>query len=600
MGKPMKSRRIHAVLALMAGMKQKKILGVCLLIIVSTLLLFVRHYFEKTSAMMKDEVADSMLQAVRQVESNIAYRLSKVKETSDSLVKNIELYERLGRLPEDDTVQVQIADAVQLTNTIQSLESRNEVWKIRLFVEERKLYASDNLTFYNLRTIEGQAWFKQAVEKLGASVWLPTQRIHYLNATESVRVIPLVRTIKHPENFSHIIGLLSVDMPERLVSSVLESVKFEGVDIAIYDRNGTIVSHPNSEFIGKSMDAGRWGRISSLEEGIVEDAAGGEYMIFRVLEGTDWKIAARIPSAKISAGNERYATISTLVIVISCLILFIMVVIFIFAAITESTVRKIRNMTVMIKKEGIDAEIGQTDNGSGSIISLESNVNRLIGTIKHLTVEAYSANAREREAQLRALQAQINPHFLYNTLDTINWMAIRRDADEISTIVNSLAQYFRLSLSKGKDIVTVADEINLAKSYLEIQKHRFHEMFEYEIEVQPELLIRKIPKLSLQPIIENALLHGIQQLEGARGQLRIEGCLTDSGYRLAVIDNGVGMDGTTLAMLSNMDMQEERQSYGLFNVKERIELYFGSTSDVVIESRLHEGTRVEIRVTEDR
>ncbi|TLS51806.1 sensor histidine kinase [Paenibacillus antri] len=592
-------RRLRPLFDVLAGMKMKRIWLVYLILIFLPTLLFARYYFVKSSSILKDEVADSMLQAVRQVESNIAYRMSKVRETSDSLMKNIEIYERLGRSPQEDTMLAQIEDQTQLSNMIQALENRNEVWKIRLFVEDRKMYASDNLTFYRLSSVQREPWYPEAERALGAPVWLDTQEIRYLNALQRTAVIPQVRVIKHPADFSHIIGLLAVDMPERLLSSVLADVQLAGGSIAVYDGGGTVVSHPDSGLIGSFMERERWESLRGQEEGIAVDGDGGEYFIFKTIAGTDWKVVARIPAANLASGNERYATTTTFVIVVICLILFILVVFFVFGVITETTIRKIRNIGVMIKKEGIDADLEHAETGQGSILGLESNVHRLIGTMRHLMKETYSANAREREAQLRALQAQINPHFLYNTLDTINWMAIRRDADEISDIVTSLAQYFRLSLNKGKDIVTVEDEINLAQSYLDIQTSRFHDLFDYEIDVEPDLLSRTIPKLSLQPIIENALLHGIQQLSDRKGRLRIEGRATEQGYRLTVTDNGVGMSEEKAAALGEPgEDRQDAKSYGLFNVRERIELYFGKASEVVVESRLGEGTKVEIRVVD--
>lgn len=135
--------------------------------------------------------------------------------------------------------------------------------------------------------------------------------------------------------------------------------------------------------------------------------------------------------------------------------------------------------------------------------------------------ETYQSKVQEREAQLRALQAQINPHFLYNTLDTINWIAIGHNAPEISNMINGLAKYFRLSLNKGRDLVSVTDELNLAKVYLEIQQSRFPKSFEVHFIIEDGLDDLEMPKLTLQPIVENALLHGIRKSKGKTGTILI-------------------------------------------------------------------------------
>ncbi|SDE25523.1 two-component system, sensor histidine kinase YesM [Paenibacillus sp. UNCCL117] len=576
----------------------KKVWIAYVAIILLPALLFIKLYLDRSSNLLKQEVTHSILQAIRQVESNISYRLSKVKEASDSLIMNPDLHQMVGRPAEEDTLQVQIEDQRHLYKLIVGEENGSEVRKVRLFVAGRKIYASDHVNFYDLDTVKGEDWFASVAAKNGAVYWLDTVYYKYSNAEEGQHILSLARTVKEPRDYAKVAGLLVVDMPERIISSVLQTVQFPKMDLAVIDASGKVLSHLDASRIGTWIEPEVWELARQEAEGIAVDEKRQEFVIYKTIPSTGWKVVSRISEEQILASNDKYNRASTLVIAISLLVLFIFAVIAIVAVITEATIKRIRQIGAMIKKEGIDTLDDGMQHDQLTILGLEKSVGVLIHMIKNLANETYSAKAKERDAQLRALQAQINPHFLYNTLDTINWMAIRRDADEISSIVNSLAQYFRLSLNKGRDMVTIHDELNLAAAYLDIQRNRFADVFDYRFEMEESLYELPIPKLSLQPLIENALLHGLQQTPMERqGLLIVEGGLTDYGYRIAVVDNGVGMEEGKLAALLREDDGDERLSYGLYNVNQRIKLFAGASSGVFIRSKAGEGTVAEIRVT---
>ncbi|MNC23336.1 Sensor histidine kinase YehU [compost metagenome] len=215
--------------------------------------------------------------------------------------------------------------------------------------------------------------------------------------------------------------------------------------------------------------------------------------------------------------------------------------------------------------------------------------------------ESYRVKVKEREAELRALQAQINPHFLYNALDMINWSAIAHGAEDTSQMIEALALYFRLSLNKGKDHVSVADELNLARVYLEIQQSRFPSTFTFHISQEPGLEQCTVPKLTLQPIVENALLHGIRRSKEKKGTIRIAAERDGEDVLLTVSDDGIGMEEETAKRLlleppPDVKADGSGSSYGLFNVNERIRIFAGEASGLSIETAPGMGTRVEVRL----
>ena len=203
-----------------------------------------------------------------------------------------------------------------------------------------------------------------------------------------------------------------------------------------------------------------------------------------------------------------------------------------------------------------------------------------------------------RKAELMVLQSQINPHFLYNTLDAITWLAEAGEQETVVKMVGSLSGFFRTSLNQGKDIVTLAEELQHIRSYLEIQKIRYQDILEYDIDVSDEFGDVKIPKITLQPLVENAIYHGIKNKRGG-GKISVTAKSDSGDLRIYVRDDGVGMDEERLhAVLDGIfeKKPEEKDIYGLYNVNERIRLYFGEEYGITLSSEKGIGTESVVRL----
>lgn len=228
---------------------------------------------------------------------------------------------------------------------------------------------------------------------------------------------------------------------------------------------------------------------------------------------------------------------------------------------------------------------------------LGQSFNTMIGEIAKLLDQVYVEQQKKREAEFRILQAQIKPHFLYNTLDTIHWMAHEKGASDIVGIVDALTRLFRISLSKGRDVIRLEEELEHVTSYLVIQKIRYLDKFDYTIQVDPGLLALPVVKLTLQPLVENALYHGIKEKVGP-GRLTVSARQEGAQLVLAVVDNGAGMTPETLASLErNLSQREEpsAQGFGVFSVHHRIRLVFGEGWGLSYQSILGQGTTVTVR-----
>lgn len=241
--------------------------------------------------------------------------------------------------------------------------------------------------------------------------------------------------------------------------------------------------------------------------------------------------------------------------------------------------------------------------GEDEIGELGRGYNAMIMHIKDLIERVYKLHISEKEAELKALQAQINPHFLYNTLDTIFWKANKKQVPEISEMVYALSKIFRLSLNRGEDITTVAQEKELIHNYLVLQQIRFKEKLSYQINFDPRIMSLSIPKLILQPFVENAIIHGIEGQESG-GRITINGRLENDRMVFKISDDGVGMPEEKITqVLINRDHKQNIPSatvvsggYAIGNVLERLELYYHSDYDLQFDSRPGCGTTVTIKI----
>lgn len=287
------------------------------------------------------------------------------------------------------------------------------------------------------------------------------------------------------------------------------------------------------------------------------------------------------------------------------LLLFVLILlgaVFISRKIANSIKKPIQNLCHMTKLAGKgDFDVRAEDiNDNDEIEELNDSFNGMVEKIGDLVEDIRIEQLNLRVAELKLLQSQINPHFLYNTLDTILWLAEMKRTEEVVHMVMTLSNFFRSTLSKGRDYITIKEEEAHVRSYLEIQQFRYQDILEYHIEIDPELYEYEILKLTLQPLVENALYHGIKnKREG--GKITVTGRREGENIRLDVTDNGVGMSPERLEYIRKVIIGEEEEDssgsgFGLFNVAQRITLNYGRPYGLSIESEYSEGTCVTVLI----
>jgi len=349
--------------------------------------------------------------------------------------------------------------------------------------------------------------------------------------------------------------------------------------------------------MGKQMEEGS--RVAENEK-VLEDIRGTsevveervqDYMLFEVKQAEQ-------------QFQENQARFTRLVIIylilLPCVIGFSFAAAWIISASIYIPIKKLHDVTTTITKTDLQALV--TSANVDEITELGMSFNIMIGKIRQLLDAKIKEQENLKKAELKALQAQINPHFLYNTLDTIVWMAEANKTGQVIEIVRALSSFFRIALSKGRDWITIEQEIEHVRSYLTIQKMRYRDILDFKIEVDDDILNGTILKLTLQPLVENALYHGIKnKRDGGTITVRAR-CAGENLILLDVQDDGVGLTPYKLARIQaaieddSDDISFKESGFGLENVNKRIKLYYGKQYGLTVESRYQEGTRVTVAI----
>ena len=298
--------------------------------------------------------------------------------------------------------------------------------------------------------------------------------------------------------------------------------------------------------------------------------------------------------AQLDEQNTRTLKISILISVITAIVSWLFT-----GAASKNVIGPIQKLCKQTSRvaEG-DFTVNTKIQSDDEIAVLTESFNDMTKEIGVLVDDIKKQQVNLRITEIKLLQAQINPHFLYNTLDAIVWLAEEKKTAEVVSMVTSLSEFFRTTLSAVRDFITVKEEESHIKSYLKIQQFRYEDILEYEVSIQPEIYEYKIPKLTLQPLVENALYHGIKNKRG-KGKICITGKKERETLVFQVIDNGKGMDAGTLMYLRNKMEKEERfdrkdSGFGLANVNQRIRQYYGKEYGLWFESEENQGTTATV------
>jgi two-component system sensor histidine kinase YesM len=446
-------------------------------------------------------------------------------------------------------------------------------------------------------------FFKKALEKNGEASWSFLGAEQKLFVGDKQHKIILTKVIKNINSLKPL-GIVVVGINEEKLRS--DYMKMIGSDAQMFfvDQEGTVLTATDPLWLGKRfaelpfIQSTSYADIQSLPKRLNTD----KWIISHAMSDlTGWHAIVIQPKQQLLEELDRIGFLMATLIGI-CFILSILVSWFIASILTNPLKILIRSMR-RLQTGDFSQRVGFT--GNDEIGQVGHGYDHMVQRIKQLIDDVYSSRLKQREAELKTLQAQIHPHFLYNTLDTICWTAQKRGQKDIADLVYSLSQVFRLSLNDGKDMITLEQELELIKNYLFLQQTRFQSRFTFAIEMDPSVKHILIPKLLLQPIVENAVIHGIEPFEG-NGIVRISAYPKNNGVQIDIIDNGTGMSEQQLKKIEKMLIPtkvetfnahsnahtKETGGFALMNIKERLSMAFGSEGKLELESQTGKGTAV--------
>ncbi|MFS0723126.1 histidine kinase [Paenibacillus sp. 1P07SE] len=529
-------------------------------------------YSYQQSKMVQLEQAHIVLQEnLRKIEENFSYKLQRFNSAIELISYNPNFFTIFNEEYESYYVMyIDLKEIVDpLINTATSLNSD---------IERIVIYTENNLTqrlnsILPIASVEQEDWYEEAMQSLETHWHVKEGKVFG------------VRRIFGNVNYEKK-NLVYVELVPGFLSSSLDLSDLQQASVVITDPKGNMVYATEPE-TANQIDAAR------VTERRLQGEAGelpGHLWLNREMRESKWSLSLIAPVDALTISPWKIIRATLIIEGISVVVLLF--IIWLFSRIFVRRIQRL-NHKMQLVEEGT-LTINLKVHASDEIGELESRFGKMLASINLLIEEGYKSKITQREAELRALQAQINPHFLYNSLSVINWKAIDAGSEEISRVAGILSTFYRTTLNQGKELISIRDEILNTRSYIEMQLIMHDHNFEVIYEIDEEILEQRMIKLILQPLVENAIEHGIDQKRSGSGVLRISGTIGDAGGTLVftVEDNGPGMNPG----IAEEVLVKQSRGYGLYNVQERIRFQYGNGYGVAIASEPECWTRVTVTI----
>jgi two-component system sensor histidine kinase YesM len=535
----------------------------------------------------KDIIAESNTRVVDQVGLNLDSYLRSMMRISDSVyyrvIKNVDL--KTGSLSEPMSLLYE-------TN-------RDQLVSIAVFSSDGKVIAAEPL--FQLKPtvrVQNQDWFKKAAAKI-ENLHFSTPHVEdlFLDPDNKYHwVVSLSRSVELTEGGSIKHGVLLVDMNFSGIERICKNTDLGASGyVYIMDGSGEIIYHPKQELLYSRLASENNRAAAGYEDGTHLETFENEQRMITVktVGYTGWKIVAVNSIQDVTAA---YAQIRQFTLLVAGLASILLVFVNLFLSRRIATPIKALERSVKSIEDGDLDETKIAVGGSYEVEHLGNAIRSMVQKMRGLMADIVREQESKRKSELDALQAQINPHFLYNTLDSIVWMTEKGQYRDAVVMVTSLAKLFRISLSKGRNIIPVSAELEHVRNYLIIQNYRYKNKFRYSIDAQPEALRCVTIKLIVQPLVENSIYHGMEYMDND-GEIKIRAYLKGDDLFIDVADNGPGIPEERAAALFDGSTPTGKGSgIGLKNIRERIQLYFGKQYGLSLFSEPDVGTTAQIHL----
>ncbi|MFQ6173708.1 cache domain-containing sensor histidine kinase [Streptococcus anginosus] len=532
-------------------------------------------YYQTSSVAIRQTTEQNTRKTIQQSGQFITSYLQKVKQTTSSLAEN-EKIKTYAQTPSQENAE----QLRQLFATI--LKTDLDLVSAILVTKDGNLISTDpELTMKTSADMMKEKWYQDAIHKGAMPILTPARRTVSHTIGEKW-VISIMQEVVDKDGKN--LGVVRLDIGYKTLEAYLDQLQLgkEGFTF-IVDANHDFVYHPKKAVYSSHVEMKAMAPYLSVKNGYVKSKQA--YVSQYQIPNSGWTLIGVSSMEQLHAVQTQilWSFIGTGLFALGVCLIGIWFVL-------RLWIKPLRDLQATILKVGSGhSDLRANETGSPELVDLARQFNIMLDRIDQLMIAVKEEEQNVRKYELQALSSQINPHFLYNTLDTIVWMAEFNDSKRVVEVTKSLAKYFRLALNQGHEQISLKDEIDHVRQYLFIQKQRYGEKLQYEIKELKQYNDYKIPKLILQPLVENAIYHGIKEMN-RQGRIRVSVSENDTQLIVSIYDNGRGFvaSETTNATLVRLG------GVGLKNVNQRLQLQFGKSYHMEIKSE--ENTYTEIRL----
>ncbi|WP_314587954.1 sensor histidine kinase [Paenibacillus terrigena] len=560
----------------------------CLILLTTIIMSFSSYQLSADAVRTKSQ--DYTSQIIDQVDRNIKSYITNMEYITLMALNNADIRNFMNS-PNHNTLKSDDEARLRIRNYFQSIRnSRKDISSIILAGDKGSYYVSDR-SDANLKpnlNLSNQSWFVKAKEAQGLVV-ISSPYVQHIYLKEYRWVISFSREIRS-DNDKQSLGVYSIDLDFDVINNICSDISIgQRGYIFIVDKEGNVIYHPQQQIVYSQLKSEMIEQVLRDDNGSFVINEGANSRMYTTKDtGYGWKIVGVAYLDELVSNKEAIKR-SFLFTGALCIVIGLICAVIISHKLSlpikrlESYMREVEEGNFNIRSDIISTnEIGK----------LSKRFNMMIGKIRELMNQIVVEQEFKRKSELKALQAQINPHFLYNTLGSIVWMAEGKKMEEVVTMTLALSNLLRASIGKGSELIPIQVEIEHITNYLTIQKMRYKSKLDFRIDIDEGIWHCKIPKLVLQPLVENSIYHGIKYKSGP-GIIRIIGEKSLDCILLKVIDTGIGIDSEKLQQILSNHNSIEDKGVGVMNVNERLRLYFGEPYGLSFKSQ-GEGTEVTI------
>lgn len=542
-----------------------------------------------TNRVILENTSESTLKMINQVNYDMDYYLRNVETTIEGLRVSDNVLEYFITPQEN-----QAEDTRNYLNTL--LDTREDLVNIYLITTTGEILSNDATA--NIKETANpleQPYYQKSVET--GDFVISESHIQNIALGEYPWVITCSKAVYDGEV---LLGVILIDLNFSLIEDMVSRISIgdQGY-LFIIDDSGNLIYHPKLELIYSGIKTEPIEDLMTSNTTTIEKLDEEQAVNFVITnsEYTGWKVIGKIYNQDLNSYSDVLREFFIMIILVT-LIISLVLAVMIAGNILRPVKFLLRGMSAF---QAGDLNVQVAVESQNELGILTNTFNTMTRRIKMLIDTNKEVERLKRKSDLEALQAQINPHFLYNTLDSIVWMGEAGKSEEVVKMTSALSKLFRISISKGQEYITVKQELEHVESYLTIQKMRYGDKLDYTIKAEENLLSLRIIKIMIQPIVENAIYHGLKKMPG-KGNISIyvykDSLAGEDHLCIDVTDDGIGMEGATIEQLLSGQILSEKKNggVGVYNVDQRIKLYYGEEFGIQIHSEMFEGTCVTIRL----